>query len=239
MNSWRNYANTAREEPVESWQVYRHRPRAPQISFTEEDEDGIHYLYCDALVVRAVVAINGLGRMLVDDGSAVNILFGNTFVQMDVDHELTAISELLFDFTEDRPVLQEMITLAACAQGFTSCDIHLSLGNEFLNVGKGCQNLRQSDGGKGLLYECITKGSKARGGYPVVMTIHSEPMDVDPKKMNKKMILDEGLDPRIICSDSLASPVEELETFPVNLSNPTQMLQVGQRLEKNMKEELK
>ncbi|KAL2466652.1 RNase H domain-containing protein [Abeliophyllum distichum] len=39
MNSRRNYAKAAREEPVESWQVHGHRPEAPLISFTKEDEE--------------------------------------------------------------------------------------------------------------------------------------------------------------------------------------------------------
>ncbi|KAL2497920.1 Uncharacterized protein Adt_23470 [Abeliophyllum distichum] len=106
MNSRRNYAKAAREEPMESWQVHGHRPKALLISFTEKDEAGIHYPYCDALVVHAIVARNRLGRMLVDDGSAVNILFGSAFDQMDVDHELTAISELLFSFMGDRLILR-------------------------------------------------------------------------------------------------------------------------------------
>ncbi|KAL2512804.1 Uncharacterized protein Adt_18404 [Abeliophyllum distichum] len=106
MNARRNYAKAARGEPVESWQVHGHCPKAPLISFMKEDEAGIHYPHCDAPVVRAVVARNGLGRMLVDDGSVVNILFGSAFDQMDVDHELTAISELLFGFTGDSLVLR-------------------------------------------------------------------------------------------------------------------------------------
>ncbi|KAL2531769.1 Retrotrans gag domain-containing protein [Abeliophyllum distichum] len=61
MNSRQNYTKAAREEPVESWQVHGHRPKALLISFTEEDEVGIHYPHCDALVVRVIVAINGLG----------------------------------------------------------------------------------------------------------------------------------------------------------------------------------
>lgn len=34
------------------------------ITFTQEDMMGQHHLYCDALVVRVVVACNGLKRML-------------------------------------------------------------------------------------------------------------------------------------------------------------------------------
>ncbi|KAL2505288.1 Uncharacterized protein Adt_20909 [Abeliophyllum distichum] len=100
MNSRRNYAKAAREEPVESWQVHGHRSKAPLISFTEDDEADVHYPHCDALVVRAIVVRNGLGRMLVEDESTVNILFGSAFDQMKGDHEITAIFEPLFGFME-------------------------------------------------------------------------------------------------------------------------------------------
>ncbi|KAL2491075.1 Uncharacterized protein Adt_26703 [Abeliophyllum distichum] len=112
MNLRRNYAKAARKEPMESWQVHGHRPKASLISFTEKDEAGIHYPHCDALIVRTVVARNGLGRMLFDDGSVVNILFDSTFDQIDVDHELTAISEPLFGFTGENLIPRRRITLA-------------------------------------------------------------------------------------------------------------------------------
>ncbi|KAL2480538.1 RNase H domain-containing protein [Abeliophyllum distichum] len=64
-------------------------------------------------------------------------------------------------------------------------------------------------------------------------------MDVDLERVKEEMILDEDLDPRIIGSDSLASPAKELETFPVKISDPTQMLQVGKKLVEKMKEKMK
>ncbi|KAL2487044.1 Uncharacterized protein Adt_31800 [Abeliophyllum distichum] len=74
---------------------------------------------------------------------------------------------------------------------------------------------------------------------PIVMTIHSEPMNLDHREPDKEMILDEGLDPRIIGSDSFASPAEELEAFLVNPSEPTQELKVGEKFEGKIKDELK
>ncbi|KAL2480902.1 Uncharacterized protein Adt_33868 [Abeliophyllum distichum] len=67
----------------------------------------------------------------------------------------------------------------------------------------------------------LQKMAKHEDIAPAIMTIHSEPMNVDHKEMDEKMILDEGLDHQIIGSDSLASPDEELEAFPVNPSEPT------------------
>ncbi|KAL2506007.1 Uncharacterized protein Adt_21628 [Abeliophyllum distichum] len=85
----------------------------------------------------------------------------------------------------------------------------------------------------------LRRVAKCEDVAPAVMTIHSEPMNVDHKEMDEEMILDKGLDPWIIGSDSLASPVEELEAFPVNSSEPTQELKVREKLEEKMKEELK
>ncbi|KAL2505888.1 Ribonuclease H [Abeliophyllum distichum] len=85
----------------------------------------------------------------------------------------------------------------------------------------------------------LQKVTKREDVAPAVMTIHSEPMDINHKEMDKEMILDEGLDHRIIGSNSLASPAKELEAFPVNPLEPTQELKVGEKLEGMMKEELK
>ncbi|KAL2480156.1 Uncharacterized protein Adt_33122 [Abeliophyllum distichum] len=61
----------------------------------------------------------------------------------------------------------------------------------------------------------LRKVAKREDVAPAVMTIHSEPMDLDHREPDEEMILDEGLDPRIIGSDSLTSPVEKLEHFPL------------------------
>ncbi|KAL2480712.1 Uncharacterized protein Adt_33678 [Abeliophyllum distichum] len=219
MNSRRNYAKAAREEPMKSWQVHGHRSKSPQISFTEEDEAGIHYLHCDAC----------------------------TLDQMDVDHELTAISEPLCGFTGDSLISQGRITLAV---DFDEPPCHLKKFMEFLivdtrsayhgvfrrpalkdlqavmsihhpvmkfptpgGVVKVCRNQTEV---RACYMNALRKVVKREDVAPAVMTIHSEPMDVDYKELDEEMVLDEGLDPQIIGSDSLASLAEELEAFPVN-----------------------
>lgn len=57
------------------------------------------------------MARNGLKRMLVNNGSSVNILFGTTFDKMKVDHELTPVSSPLYGFTGDGIVPRGKITL--------------------------------------------------------------------------------------------------------------------------------
>ncbi|KAL2513370.1 Uncharacterized protein Adt_18970 [Abeliophyllum distichum] len=132
MNSRRNYAKATREEPVESWQVHGHRSKAPLISFTEEDQ-GRHTLptlRCFGSS-RHCRKKNRLGRMLVDNGSAVNILFGSAFDQIEVDHEVTAIYEMLFSFTGDSLIPRGRITLAV---DFGEPPRHLRKFMEFLIV---------------------------------------------------------------------------------------------------------
>lgn len=58
-----------------------------------------------------MVARNGLKRMLVDNGSSVNILFGTTFDKMVLDHELTSITTLLYGFTGDGITPGRRVTL--------------------------------------------------------------------------------------------------------------------------------
>ncbi|KAL2479946.1 Uncharacterized protein Adt_32912 [Abeliophyllum distichum] len=71
------------------------------ITFIEEDMRGVHYLYYDALVVRAIVARNGLGRIFVDNGSSVNAIFSSTYEQMNIDAQLERSAEPIYGFTGD------------------------------------------------------------------------------------------------------------------------------------------
>lgn len=77
------------------------RNQALPFVFTQKDAEGVHFPNCDALVVRAVVARNGLKRTLVDNGSFMNILFGSTFDKRILDHELTLTTTPLYGFIID------------------------------------------------------------------------------------------------------------------------------------------
>ncbi|KAL2504896.1 Uncharacterized protein Adt_20517 [Abeliophyllum distichum] len=53
------------------------------------------------------------------------------------------------------------------------------------------------------------------------LTFGSLAMIRDLEQADEDMMLDEGLDPRIIGPDSSASLAKELETFPANTSDPS------------------
>ncbi|XP_022864597.1 uncharacterized protein LOC111384542 [Olea europaea var. sylvestris] len=113
-NAKRNYAREAKHPPLTSYIVDSNsrRNQVPPIIFTQEDAEGVHFPHCDALVVRVVIARNGLKRMLVDNGSSVNILFQSAFDKMILDHQLTPTTTPLYGFTGDSITPREKITLA-------------------------------------------------------------------------------------------------------------------------------
>lgn len=71
----------------------------------------VHYLHCDALVIRTVMARNMLEQILEDNGSSVNIIFRYAFDKMDVDHELTPVNTPLYGFIGDNIISRGRITL--------------------------------------------------------------------------------------------------------------------------------
>ncbi|KAL2542192.1 Uncharacterized protein Adt_03175 [Abeliophyllum distichum] len=103
-NAQKSYAKEAEEKLMTNWLI-NSRPsgssKVDHISFTEEDMRGVYYPYCDALVVRAIVARNGLGRILVDNDSSVNVIFLSTYEQMNIDVLLEPSIEPLYGFTGD------------------------------------------------------------------------------------------------------------------------------------------
>lgn len=57
------------------------------------------------------MARNELKWMLVDNHSFFNILFGDTFNKMIVDHELTPITTPFYSFTDDSIIPRRKITI--------------------------------------------------------------------------------------------------------------------------------
>ncbi|KAL2504798.1 Uncharacterized protein Adt_20419 [Abeliophyllum distichum] len=114
-NAQKNYAKEAEEKLMTNWLINSRSSGSSKVdpnSFTEEGMTGVHYLHCDALVVRAVVARNGLGRMLVDNGSSVNVIFSSTYEQMNVNAPLEPSTEHRYDFTGDCITPKWVICLA-------------------------------------------------------------------------------------------------------------------------------
>ncbi|XP_022855982.1 uncharacterized protein LOC111377157 [Olea europaea var. sylvestris] len=102
-NAQRNYTRETNDPPMITYIVNESQEanRMAPISFSQENAQGVHHPHCDALVVRAVVARNGLKRMLVDSGSSMNKFFNSTFNKMQIEHGLIPMTDPLFGFTGD------------------------------------------------------------------------------------------------------------------------------------------
>lgn len=113
-NAQRNYKREANDPSMTSYFVNRSQVanRMAPITFSQDDARGVHYPHYDVLVVRAIVAWDGLKHMLVDNESSMNILFRSTVDKMQIKHGLVPMTNPLYEFTGDSIVPQGQITLA-------------------------------------------------------------------------------------------------------------------------------
>lgn len=79
----RSNARTTRN-PIHKvfWIRGNRKPASLPSTFDNNNEHGVKYPYCNALVVLALIVDNGLSCILLDNGSSINILFGSVFDQM-------------------------------------------------------------------------------------------------------------------------------------------------------------
>lgn len=86
------------------------------ITFSDQDLEGIHTPHDDALVITADVNNHTITRMMVDSGSAVDVLFYSAFEKMGISaKELRPVSEL-FGFTGN-PVKPEGVIVLPMTVG--------------------------------------------------------------------------------------------------------------------------
>ncbi|KAL2542979.1 Uncharacterized protein Adt_03957 [Abeliophyllum distichum] len=107
-NSEKKYIEEAKEPTNVNYCLHTYpvgTERNDPITFNLYDVSGVHFSHNDALVVRAIVARNGLGRMLVDNKSSVNIIYGTTYDKMGIDIPMTLATYPIYGFTGDSIIL--------------------------------------------------------------------------------------------------------------------------------------
>ena len=58
------------------------RGQADDITFSERDACLVRHPHCDAVVIKAMIANNNVHRILVDNGSSMDILYHQAFERM-------------------------------------------------------------------------------------------------------------------------------------------------------------
>ena len=73
------------------------------ITFSDSDMEGCQHPYDDLLVIRAVVANKTVHRVLIDNGSSIDIIFASTFDKMGIGREkLERVNTQLLGFFEEK-----------------------------------------------------------------------------------------------------------------------------------------
>ena len=66
--------------------ILEKRPKvSPRLEFSDQDLEGVHFPHEDALIVTLRVANYDVRQVLIDNGSAVNVIFLGTLKKMDFD----------------------------------------------------------------------------------------------------------------------------------------------------------
>ena len=81
------------------------------VTFSERDTHHVRHPHCDALVVKAMIASNNVHRMLVDNGSFIDILYYQAFQMMGLKvSDLKPSPNPIYSFTGDSVILLGVIS---------------------------------------------------------------------------------------------------------------------------------
>ena len=82
------------------------------ITFRESNAHLIHHPYCDALVIMVMMTNNNVHKILVDNGSSVDILYYQAFQKMGLkNNDLMSSPNPIYSFTGDSVTPMGFITL--------------------------------------------------------------------------------------------------------------------------------
>ncbi|CAL2266716.1 unnamed protein product [Prunus armeniaca] len=89
--SVKNYVRAVRHPQILSVTEGRNRKicriRWEPITFSEEEENDIIFPHSDPMIIRANIANFDVGRILIDTGSLVNVLFVDAFAGLGIENQ--------------------------------------------------------------------------------------------------------------------------------------------------------
>ena len=225
------------------------------ITFKESDAHLVHHLHCDALVIKGMMANNNVYRILVDNGSSVDILYYQAFQRMGLrNNDLRPSPNPIYSFTRDSVVLVGVITLPLTVAEYVkeSCvmtdflvidqpsTFNAVLGRPSLRALKAITNIYhllmkfptpfgvgQMRGNQEEARRCYNQAIKSASRLRQVNVVDQRPPSKGP--------LNNTIDPRSPDEEATTGPIKDLVDLSMDDKEPTKVL----KLEKNLSDELR
>ncbi|XP_034197315.1 uncharacterized protein LOC117612781 [Prunus dulcis] len=251
--SMKQYVRAAQFPQVFGIEVNRHKevPKVhwEPITFCEEEEEGVLYPHDDPMIIRAEIADYDVGRVLIDTGSSVRVIFAEAFREMgindnQVNRQLTPLLSFSGDLVQPVGSVKLPITFGTAPRKMTTYDQFLIVDcPTAYNVIVGRTALMRVKAHLSphmLLMKFPTpNGTGAvRGNQLSARTCYATALKATSFKLPDETMSVQGLpngvgpidDPRDESPTPHTQPAEELETVTLSDEQPDRQIRIGTRL---------
>ncbi|XP_034203566.1 uncharacterized protein LOC117618046 [Prunus dulcis] len=224
------------------------------ITFCQEEEEGILYPHDDPMIIRAEIADYDVGRVLIDTGSSVSVIFAEAFREMgindnQVDRQLTPLLSFSGDLVQPIGSVRLPITFGTAPKKATTYDQFLIVDcPTAYNVIVGRTALPRIKAHLSphmLLMKFPTpNGTGAiRGNQFSARTCYATALKATSFILPNETMTVQGLpngtgpvdDPRDESPTPHTQPAEELETITLSDEQPDRQVRIGTRLTANLR----
>ncbi|KAI5351751.1 hypothetical protein L3X38_004642 [Prunus dulcis] len=251
--SMKQYVRVAQFPQVFGIEVNRHQevPKVhwEPITFCEEEEEGVLYPYGDPMIIRAEIADYDVGRVLIDTGSSVSVIFAEAFREMgindnQVNRQLTPLLSFSGDLVQPIGSVKLPITFGTAPRKTTTYDQFLIVDcPTAYNVIVGRTTLTRVKAHLSphmLLMKFPTpNGTGAiRGNQLSARTCYATALKATSFKLPDEIMSVQGLpngtgpvdDPRDESPTPYTQSAEEMETVTLSDEQPDRQVRIGTRL---------
>ncbi|XP_016652308.1 PREDICTED: uncharacterized protein LOC107881855 [Prunus mume] len=187
------------------------------ITFCEEDEEGIIYPHDDPMIIQAEIVDYDVGRVLIDTGSSVNVIFADAFKGLGI---------------ADSMVNRQITPLLSF-----SGDLVQPVGSISLPIAFGVAPRKTMTYDQFLIVDCPTAYNVIIGRTTLTrIKAHLSPhmllMKFPTRNGTSSELID---DPREENPAPMAQPAEELETVILNEEFPDRWVKIGTNLDPDLR----
>ena len=237
-------------ESLKKWSAKQFRGEMDDITFSERDAHHVCHPYCDALVIKAMIANNNVHKMLVDNRSSIDILYFQAFERMRLKvSNLKPSPNPVYGFTGDSIISLGVISLLMTLgeyprQSCVMADFLIINQPLVFNVVLRRPSLRELRVITSI-HHLLMKFPKPRGvvevkgdrqesrqWYHQAVKAASKPRQfhVVDQQPPSKGSLDDTVDLRSPDEEGTTEPIEDLVDLPINDKEPSKVLKIRKNL---------